>query len=64
MENARMLEDRLRRIIKEISRHTGGEIKTELLQEIESRWQQLAREQNQQNTLHTLKTIKQALDKL
>ncbi|MEW5952298.1 MAG: hypothetical protein AB1815_00850 [Bacillota bacterium] len=64
MENARLLEERLRRIIKEISRHTGGEIKADLLKDLEARWQQLAWEQNQQNTLRTLTTIKQALDKL
>lgn len=34
MENARALDDRLKRIIKEVSDRTGSEIKRELLREL------------------------------
>lgn len=64
MENARNLDERLRRIIKEISRNTGGEIKTELLKEFESRLLQQSREQNRESMVQTLKSLKQAIDKL
>lgn len=64
MENARNLDERLRRIIKEISRNTGGEIKTELLKEFEARWLQQSREQNRESMVQTLKSLKQAIDKL
>jgi len=36
MENARALDDKLRRIIKEVSNSTGTEIKRDLLQELAS----------------------------
>ncbi len=34
MENARALDDKLRRIIREVSNSTGTEIKRDLLQEL------------------------------
>jgi len=34
MENARALDDRLKKIIKEVSNSTGTEIKRDLLQEL------------------------------
>lgn len=34
MENARTLDEKLRRIIKEVSNSTGSEIKRDLLQEL------------------------------
>lgn len=64
MENARNLDERLRRIIKEISRNTGGEIKAELLKEFEATWLQQSREQNRENVVQTLQSFKKALDKL
>lgn len=64
MENARNLDERLRRIIKEISRNTGGEIKAELLKELEATWLQQSREQNRENVMQTLQSFKKALDKL
>jgi len=36
MENARALDDKLRRIIREVSNSTGTEIKRDLLQELAS----------------------------
>lgn len=64
MENARNLDERLRRIIKEISRNTGGEIKTDLLKEFEARWLHQSQEQNRESMVQTLKSLKQAIDKL
>ena len=64
MENARQLDERLRRIIGELGGRTGVEIKKSLLPEYEERMATLVEKQTRQETVRFLKLLKEAVSKL
>lgn len=64
MENARQLDERLRRIIGELGGRTGAEIKKSLLPEYEERIATLVEKQTRQETVRFLKLLKEAVSKL
>lgn len=60
MENARELDEKLRRIIREISRDTGSEIKRDLMRELAAHL-----ENSQNREMHRmLETFNRALKKI
>lgn len=64
MENARMLDERLRRIIGEIGGRAGGEIKRSLLADCEARMAAIVEGQSMRETARFLKLLKEAVNKL
>ncbi|MDF9408558.1 hypothetical protein L7E55_09330 [Pelotomaculum isophthalicicum JI] len=63
MENARLLDERLRKIINEVSGHTGGEIKKNLLREFEVGVKAAIENHSQKETLRILALLKNAINK-
>lgn len=64
MENARLLDERLRKIINEISRHTGEEMKKNLLREFETGYSTALEKHSQKKTIQFLTLLKNALNKI
>lgn len=64
MENARLLDERLRRIIGEVSGHTGGEIKKNLLKDFEASVRSALEVQWRGETARLLAMLKKAVDKI
>lgn len=64
MENARALDERLRKIIREVGNRTGGEIKRDLLQEFELSFSQIANYNSRTSLARTLTLFKQVLDEI
>lgn len=64
MENARLLDERLRKIIGEVSNHTGREIKKNLLQDVDAGVNKAVAKNLQQETVRMLALLKSAIDKL
>lgn len=64
MENARMLDERLRRIIGEIGGRAGGEIKKSLLADCETRMAAVVEEHSMRETARFLQLLKEAINKL
>ncbi|MCF8011194.1 MAG: hypothetical protein K9L17_09805 [Clostridiales bacterium] len=64
MENARALDERLRRIIKEISSSTGSEIKKDLFSELTSSMEKTYKEQAEIQAQNTLRTLRQVIKKV
>lgn len=64
MENARLLDERLRRIIREISEKTGGEIKKNLIVEIKDCFSTVIEEHHRKEVTDFLKLIKTAVDNM
>ncbi|WP_066636785.1 hypothetical protein [Desulfolucanica intricata] len=62
MENARILDERLKKIIREISGKTGANIKQELLQELESRVNAIIKEQSRNQLTGVLISLKKVLN--
>jgi len=62
MENARLLDERLRRIIGEVSGHTGGEIKKNLLREFDAGVNAAMNRHSQKETIRILALLKSAID--
>lgn len=62
MENARLLDERLRKIISEVSGHTGGEIKRNLLRELETVVKAAMDRHSQKETVRILVLLKSALN--
>jgi hypothetical protein len=60
VENSRLLEEKLRRIIREISTDTGAEIKRNLVTELEKEMGQIF----QQEMVGILKMIRQTLNEV
>lgn len=60
MENARLLDERLRKIIREVSTDTGTEIKRDLVTEFEKEVGQII----QQEMVTMLKLIRRALNEI
>lgn len=63
MENARLLDERLRKIIGEVSGRTGVEIKKNLLLEFEADCQKTLRQHSPKETLRVLTLLKNAINK-
>ncbi|MHB1044107.1 MAG: hypothetical protein ACYC0Q_14895 [Eubacteriales bacterium] len=64
MENARMLDERLRRIIGEVGGRAGGEIKKSLLADYEAKMALVVEAQVMRETARFLKLLKEAVNKL
>lgn len=60
MENARLLEERLKKIIREVSADTGAEIKRNLISELEKGMGEIV----QQEMVGILKLIRRALKEI
>lgn len=64
MENARALNERLRNIIREISSKTGGEIKKNLLGEINENFEEILKKHSELQAQECLFAIRQAIKKI
>jgi TRAP-type C4-dicarboxylate transport system substrate-binding protein len=64
MENARALNERLRNIIREVSSKTGGEMKKDLLDEMNQNVEEIIKEQSDIQTREFLQALKQAIKKV
>ena len=64
MENARILDERLRKIIQDISGKTGDSIKLNLLQELEDRFNILITEHSDKRLTDILLSLKKNLEAL
>ena len=64
MENARHLDERLKRIIGEVSKRTGGEINRNLLGDFEHSIRRILEEQGRLETFRFLALIKKAVDRI
>lgn len=64
MENARLLDERLRKIISEISNRTGGEIKKNLLGDLGECFQAAIEKQSSKQTMRLLEQVKNAIEKI
>lgn len=64
MENARILDERLRKIISEVSGRTGGEIKKNLLGDLGECFQTAIEEHSRRETTRLLELLKKAIEKM
>lgn len=64
VENARLLDERLRRIIGEVSGRTGGEIKKNLLNDFENYVRAALEEHSHRETARLLALLKRAIEKI
>ncbi|HHU85744.1 MAG: hypothetical protein ACOX86_02375 [Pelotomaculaceae bacterium] len=64
MDNARLLDERLRRIIREISGRTGGEIRKDLLQDFAGHVRSALEEHTQREASRMLLILKRTIDKI
>ncbi|MBP7331733.1 MAG: hypothetical protein BWY65_01404 [Firmicutes bacterium ADurb.Bin373] len=64
MENARHLDERLKRIIREVSIRTGGEINKTLLHDFAHSTRVVLEEHCRQETTRFLALFKNAVDKI
>ncbi|MCL6638700.1 MAG: hypothetical protein K6T80_03345 [Firmicutes bacterium] len=64
MENARLLDERLRRIISEVGDRTGAEIKKSLLNGYEAGVASAVGRQARQETVRILQLLKEAVNRL
>ena len=64
MENARHLDERLKRIIREVSVRTGGEINRNLLHDLEHSIQNIVQEHCRRETNRFLALFKNAVDRI
>lgn len=63
MENARILDERLRKIIGEVSGRTGGEIKKTLVNDIEDCVQSALEAHTRKESIRFLTLLKASIDK-
>ncbi|SHJ34102.1 hypothetical protein [Desulfofundulus thermosubterraneus] len=64
MENARILEERLKRIIREVSNQTGNEIKQNLLSDLEKEVATIVRQNSHQEITRFLTLLKGAIHQI
>ena len=64
MENARILDERLKKIVQDISGKTGDNIKQNLLQELEDRFSTIIVELSEKKLSDLLLSVKKNLDDL
>ena len=64
LENARILDERLKKIVQDISGKTGDNIKQNLLQELEDRFSKIIVELSEKKLTDLLLSVKKNLDDL
>lgn len=64
MENARLLDERLCRIIREVSNRTGGEIKIQMVEEFTRMVDHITDQGYRRRTINLMSMIKKSLDEL
>lgn len=64
MENARQLDERLRRIIREVSTRTGGEIKMQMVEEFTRAVDLISDQNSRRQAAYILTMLKKSLDNL
>jgi hypothetical protein len=64
MDNARMLDERLRSIIREVSTRTGGELKLQMVEDFTRAVDRLADYSHRRQALQVLTMLKRSLDQL
>lgn len=64
MDNARLLDDRLRRIIREVSARTGGEIKVQMVEDFTRAVDQASDQIHRRQTISFMSMLKRSLDEL
>lgn len=64
MENARLLDERLRKIISEVGLRAGGEIKKNLLDDFYECVRSALGENSERKTARLLVLLKRAIDKI
>ena len=62
MENAKSMEDRLKRIINDISRRTGSELKTVTVDQFTREVEASIKKNNEQQLIKVLTLLKKAID--
>jgi hypothetical protein len=64
LENARLLDERLRRIIREISSRTGGELKVQIVEEFTRAVDRITEQNQRRQTVRMMAILKRSLDEL
>lgn len=64
MENARLLDERLRRIIREVSTRTGGEMKVQMVEEFTRSVDRITDQHHRRQAINLMSMIKRSLDEL
>ena len=64
MENARQLDERLKRIIREVSFRTGGEIKMQMVEEFTRSVDHISDQNSRRQAAYILSMLKKSLDDL
>ncbi len=64
MENARLLDERLRKIIREVSGRTGGELKKDILGDFRDSFSSAMEEHSHRETARFLMILKRAIEKI
>jgi len=64
LENARVLDERLRKIVKEISGRTGNEIKHDLLGEVEAAFHTAMEKYSRKEITRLMVLLKKAVEKM
>ena len=64
MDNARILDERLKKIVRDISEKTGDNIKLDLVQELEDRFSTIIVEHSEKKLNDLLLSFKKILDDL
>ncbi len=64
MDNARLLDDRLRRIIREVSTRTGGEIKVQVVEDFTRAVDRITDQNNRRQAVNLMTMLKKSLDEL
>lgn len=62
MENAKSMEDRLKRIINDISRRTGSELKSITVDQFTQEVEASIKKNNEQQLIRVLSLLKKAID--
>lgn len=64
MDNARLLDERLKRIIREVSTRTGGEIKVQMVEDFTRAVDRITHQAQIRHAFNIMAMIKKSLDDL
>lgn len=64
MENARLLDERLRRIIKEVGSRTGDEIKSLMIGDFSREVDRITGQNNERQLIRLLTLLKKSIDEI
>lgn len=64
MDNARLLDERLRRIIREVSTRTGGEIKVQMVEDFTRAVDRITEQIHRRQAINFMTMLKKSLDEL